>query len=308
MIADLKKRDLAVEDDGALVVHVAEEKDGKRPLPPLILEKRDGAATYATTDLATILQRVTAKPPAERILYVVDQRQADHFAQVFRAARKAGVTASLEHVGFGTVNGKDNKALKTRDGGTVKLSDLLAEAIAKAGERIAESEFGAELSENERKDLAEQVGIAAVKFADLSSNRVSGYIFDAERLVSFEGKTGPYLQYACVRITSILAKAEERGEKAGALRIEHPAERALVLECLRFPDVVASAANALMPSEITEYAFTLAQAFSRFYKECPVLAEADPAIRASRLALCQLTLAVLSRSLYLLGIEVPKRM
>jgi arginyl-tRNA synthetase len=308
MLGDLEKRGLAVEDQGAIVVHVAEEGDGKRPLPPLILEKRDGAATYATTDLATILQRVAEKPPAERILYVVDQRQGDHFAQVFRAARKAGVTARLEHVGFGTVNGRDGKALKTRAGGTVKLAELLDEAVATALARLEASEQGKELEPDERRTLARQIGIGAVKFADLASNRVSGYVFDAERLVSFEGKTGPYLQYACVRLARIVAKAREQGKSAGPIAPEHAAERALVLDCLRLPDVVASAANSLLPSEIAEYAFGLAQKLSRFYTECPVLQEENAGVRGSRIAMCQLAHAVLSRCLWLLGIGVPDKM
>jgi arginyl-tRNA synthetase len=259
-------------------------------------------------DLATIFQRTSGENPAKRILYVVDQRQADHFKQVFRAAAKAGITAKLEHVGFGTVNGPGNKALKTRDGGTVKLADLLNEAIAKAQERIDGSARASGLPPEERKQLAKEVGIAAVKFADLSSNRLSGYIFDAERLVSFEGKTGPYMQYACARIASILANAEERGDKAGAVVVGHAAERTLVINCLRFPEVVASATNTLLPNEVAEYAFGLAQNFSRFYTECQVLGEEDAGLRASRLSLCRLVHAVLSRALYLLGIHVPKRM
>lgn len=308
MIADLTRVQLAVVDDEALVIRVAEPADGKRPLPPLILRKRDGAATYATTDLATIFQRVSGDKPADHILYVVDQRQADHFKQVFRAAAKAGISARLVHVGFGTVNGPGNKALKTRDGGTVKLADLLDEAIAKAAERVEASQKASALSETERHQLAREVGIAAVKFADLSSNRVSGYVFDAERLVSFEGRTGPYMQYACARIASILAKADERGDGAGDIVVAHATERALVLDCLRFPEIVASASASLLPNEIAEYAFNLAQGFSRFYTECQVLGEAEAEIRASRLSLCRLAHRVLSRALDLLGIDVPKRM
>jgi arginyl-tRNA synthetase len=303
LISMLTQKGVAMASDGAIVVEVAEPGD-RKPMPPLILAKADGAALYATTDLATLADRV-ARLKADRILYVVDQRQALHFEQVFRAARKSGLAASckLEHVGFGTVNGKDGKALKTRDGGTVKLTELLAEAVAMASKRIETSE-----QENGHAALARKIGIAAVKFADLSSHRMSGYVFDPERLVSFEGKTGPYLQYACVRIGSILEKAAERGETIGALSLGHPAERALALECLRFPEVVASAATALMPSELADYAFGLAQRFSRFYADCPVLGEADQAMRASRLGLCGLAHAVLSRALWMLGIDVPERM
>ncbi len=177
-----------------------------------------------------------------------------------------------------------------------------------AAARLEQSEHGKGFSAGERAEIARRIGIAAVKFADLSSNRMSGYIFDAEKLVSFEGKTGAYLQFACVRIASILAKAAEREASPGALAITHAAERVLILECLRFPEVAASAATSLLPSEIAEYAYRLAQQFSRFYTECRVLDEADPDTRASRLTLCRLTHAVLERALWLLGIGVPARM
>jgi arginyl-tRNA synthetase len=190
----------------------------------------------------------------------------------------------------------------------VKLADLLTEAIAMATQRLEASDRGRDMPQTGRAALARQIGIAAVKFADLSSNRMSGYVFDAERLVSFEGRTGPYLQYACVRIASIVEKASGRSEVTGPLSIGHPAERALVLECLHFPEVVALAATALLPNEIADYAFGLAQRFSRFYAECSVLGEADREVRASRLALCSLTRSVLSRALWMLGIDVPERM
>jgi arginyl-tRNA synthetase len=308
LIARLMANGDAAESEGAVVVAVA-QADDRKPMPPLLLAKADGAALYATTDLATLADRV-ARLGAERILYVVDQRQALHFEQVFRAARKAGLAGAcrLDHVGFGTVNGRDGKALKTREGGTVKLADLLAEAVAMASGRLAESDQARDMPPAAQAALARKIGIAAVKFADLSSNRIAGYVFDPERLVSFEGRTGPYLQYACVRIASILEKAAERDGVSGTLALAHPAERALALECLRFPEVVASAAAALMPSEIADYAFGLAQRFSRFYAECPVLGEDDGATRGSRLALCGLSHAVLSRALWMLGIDVPERM
>ncbi len=303
MIADLRARGIAVESDGALVVEVA-EPDEARPMPPLLLAKSDGAALYATTDLATIVARRRDQDPA-RILYVVDQRQALHFEQVFRAARKGGIAGDIElvHVGFGTVNGADGKPYKTRAGGVAQLADLLDEAIEKARERLPETPPALD-----REQLARLVGLAAVKFADLSSFRTSGYVFDAERLVSFEGRTGPYVQYACVRIGSILARAAAQAAYPGPIAVAAPAERALVLECGRLPDVVASASRNLAPNEIADYVFSLAQAFSRFYTDCPVLAADDEAERASRLALCALARAVLVRSLWLLGIAVPERM
>ncbi len=303
MIADLRARGVAVESEGALVVEVA-EPDEARPMPPLLLAKSDGAALYATTDLATIVARRRDQDPS-RILYVVDQRQALHFEQVFRAARKGGLSGGIElvHVGFGTVNGPDGKPYRTRDGGVAQLSDLLGEAVEKARERLADTDPALD-----REQLARLVGLAAVKFADLSSFRTSGYVFDAERLVSFEGRTGPYVQYACVRIGSILARAEAQGARPGPIYAAAAAERALVLECARLPDVVASASRNLAPNEIADYVFSLAQAFSRFYTDCPVLAAATDAGRASRLALCGLAQAVLAKGLWLLGIDVPERM
>jgi arginyl-tRNA synthetase len=200
VIADLRVRNIAVESDGALIIDVTSPGEAK-PMPPLLLAKSDGAALYATTDLATIVARKREYNPS-RIFYVVDQRQALHFEQVFRAARKGGLADGVElvHVGFGTVNGPDGKPYKTRDGSVAQLSDLLCDAINKAHERLPPDEGNLD-----HDQLAQLVGLAAIKFADLSSFRTSGYIFDAERLVSLEGRTGPYVQYACVRLGSILA-------------------------------------------------------------------------------------------------------
>ena len=303
MIADMQARGVAVESDGALIVEVADPSDAK-PMPPLLLAKSDGAALYATTDLATIVARKRDQNP-DRILYVVDQRQALHFEQVFRAARKADLAPGVDmvHVGFGTVNGVDGKPYKTRQGGVAQLADLLNEAIDKAAERLAERD-----TTTDKSELARLVGLAAIKFADLSSYRLSGYIFDAARLVSFEGRTGPYVQYACVRIGSILASAAEKMYDAGDIAVATASERALVFECARLPEVVASATRNLAPNEIADHTFAVAQAFSRFYTECPVLAANTEAERASRLALCELTRAILAKELWLLGIEVPERM
>lgn len=308
MIADLRKRGIAVESDGALVIEVGLPGDRKE-MPPLLLTKTDGAALYATTDLATLADRAGCMGVG-RVVYVVDQRQALHFEQVFRAAAKSGLSDGTEtvHVGFGTVNGPDGKPYKTRQGGVARLSDLLAEAVAKAAERIDESGHGAELHADEKAALACMVGIAAVKFADLSGDRMSGYVFDPERLVSFEGRTGPYLQYACVRIRSILAKAAERGDVPGTMLPMARTECDLLLGCLGFPAAVADAGSRMQPGAIAEFAFGLAQRFSRFYADCPVLGADDPAERASRLAMCGLVDAVLGRALFLLGIEVPNRM
>lgn len=310
MLDDLRRRGLCVESDGALVVDVAEIGD-RQPVPPLLLAKSDGAALYATTDLATILTRVREHAP-DRVIYVVDQRQSLHFEQVFRAAVLAGYCErrQLIHAGFGTVNGVDGKPFKTRQGGVARLSDLLGDAIDKARERLSElSDDGhGRIPAPELERLARSIGIAAVKFADLSSYRVSGYVFDPERMVSFEGRTGPYVQYACVRIRSMTRRAEALGLKAGTVRVGASTERSLAFECARFADVVASAADSLAPNELAEYAFQLAQTFNRFYLDCPVLAAQDHVEQCSRLALSSLTERVLGKCLYLLGIEVPDRM
>lgn len=303
MIADMRAKGVAVESEGALIVDVATPGDNK-PMPPLLLQKRDGAALYATTDLATIVARVRDQDP-KRIVYVVDQRQELHFRQVFKAAERGDLAPGVEliHAGFGTVNGADGKPYKTRDGGVALLKDLIGEAIEKAGERLVNED-----PTLDRIELAKLVGVAALKFADLSSYRISGYIYDADRMVSFEGKTGPYVQYACVRIGSILANAEAKGYAAGTLQVAAAAERALVLDCARLPEVVASAGRNNAPNEVADYVFSVAQAFSRFYTDCPVLAADTEAERASRLALCGLARAVLAKGLWLLGIAVPERM
>ena len=326
MVADLREREIAVESDGALVIDVAQADDAS-PLPPLILTKSDGAALYATTDLATIVARMRDQAPA-KIVYVVDQRQALHFEQVFRAARRAGMADAVEliHAGFGTVNGPDGKPYKTRQGGVAQLSDLLNAAIDKARERllairaetapvIVEAGDGAapvdaQVPYDDRtlNELARQVGIGAIKFADLSSFRTLGYVFNPDRMVSFEGRTGPYVQYACVRIQSILSRARAESAAFGTIVPEQAAERALLLECARLPEVVRSAAANFAPNELADYVFSLAQAFSRFYSECPVLAADTQARRGSRLTMSALCLRVLTQGLYLLGIAVPERM
>jgi arginyl-tRNA synthetase len=306
LVERLRASGVARESDGALVVDVATPADSF-DVPPLLLAKRDGAALYATTDLATLEARAMHEGLA-RVVYVVDQRQALHFEQVFRAAGKAGIAAGVEliHVGFGTVNGPGGRPFKTRDGGVARLTDLLDEAVAKAAERIEGSGYGRELDAAGKLALARRIGIGAVKFADLSGDRLSGYVFDVERLVAFEGRTGPYLQYACVRLRSLLTKAGGAAAEPGVPVAD--SERALVIACLGFGDVVAESARLMQPGVLAEYAFGLAQRFSRFYAECPVLVEADPGTRASRLGFCVLTLRVLERALALLAIDVPDRM
>jgi arginyl-tRNA synthetase len=308
MIADLKARGIAEESEGALVVRVAEETD-KKEMPPLILLKSDGAVLYGTTDLATIIDRVREQNP-DLILYVVDQRQHGHFEQVFRAARKAGLNskAELEHAGFGTMNGPDGKPFKTRAGGVMKLYDLIAMVTEEAAKRLAEQNIGAEYSEDERAEIARKVGIATLKFADLCNYRLTDYIFDLARFSRFEGKTGPYLQYAAVRIQSILRKAADEGFAASTPAVRSPEERALALRLLALPDVLEAAEAKRAPNLLCDYAFTLAQDFSRFYSEHHIMSETDADLRAARLALCKATLSTLAKTLDILGIEVPARM
>jgi len=308
MVEDLKRRGLAVESEGALVVQVG-EPDDKKEMPPLILLKSDGAVLYGTTDLATIVDRVKNCDP-DLILYVVDQRQHGHFEQVFRAARKAGLNgkADLEHAGFGTMNGPDGKPFKTRAGGVMKLYDLIAMAKDEAQKRLAEAGLAADYPEDERGEIAQKVGIAALKFADLSNFRLTDYVFDLARFTRFEGKTGPYLQYAAVRTRSILRKAEVEGIAAAAPVVRSTEERALVLQLLALGDAMEAAEDKRAPNILCDYAFTLAQLFSRFYAEHHVLSEKDADLRAARLGCCRLTVDTLTKVLDLLGIEVPSRM
>jgi len=308
MVEHLKASGLAVMSDGALVIPVAEPGDRKE-MPPLILVKSDGAVLYGTTDLATIIDRVQNQNP-DLILYVVDQRQHGHFEQVFRAAKKARLNgnAELEHLGFGTMTGPDGKPFKTRAGGVMKLFDLIAMASEEAGKRLAEQGLAADYPPEEREAIAKAVGIAAIKFADLSNHRISDYIFDLARFTRFEGKTGPYLQYAAVRIQSILRKARSEGHKTAAPVIRSGEERKLVLALLGLPEAMSVAEARRAPNVLCDYVFTLAQEFSRFYSEHHIMSETDAELRAARLGLCALTLEVLEKVLGILGIEVPARM
>jgi arginyl-tRNA synthetase len=309
MVDDLKKRSIAEESEGALVVPVAREDD-RAEMPPLIVLKSDGSVMYGTTDLATILDRQRSHDP-DLILYVVDQRQHLHFEQVFRAAAKAGYAgkARLEHIGFGTVNGPDGKPFKTRAGGVMKLYDLIRMATDEALERLGEAGLAAGYEPAEKEEIARMVGLAAIKFADLSNHRLSNYIFDLGRFTSFEGKTGPYLQYAAVRIKSLLRKAADEGYLPGeTITIAGDAERDLVLALAGLPDAIEQACERRAPNVLTDFAYSLAQNFSRFYAAHHILSEPDAALRDSRLALAAATLRQLELVLGLLGIDVPDRM
>ncbi|HWF76336.1 MAG TPA: arginine--tRNA ligase [Caulobacteraceae bacterium] len=307
MVAELRAKGLMFADQGAEIIRVA-RNDDKRELPPLLVVSSEGSAMYGTTDLATILDRQRYFDP-DRAIYVVDQRQADHFEVVFRAAYLAGYAAegALEHVGFGTMNGADGKPFKTRAGGVLKLRDLIEMIVGKARERLHEAGLGAELTEDEFEATALKVAVAALKFADLSNFRGTSYVFDLDRFSSFEGKTGPYLLYQAVRVKSLLRKADEDGAAPGPIAIAEPAERDLALALDAFDHALAEAYDKKAPHFIAEHAYRLAGAFSKFYQACPILISA-PAVRASRLALAAATLAQLELALTLLGIETPARM
>jgi len=316
MVDDLAERGVSEPSDGAVVVRVAREDDAKE-IPPLILVTRDGSAVYATTDLATILDRRESIGP-DRALYVVDQRQAQHFEQVFRAATKAGYATedALEHVGFGTMNGTDGKPFKTRAGGVLRLRDLIDMVHQRARARIEEGGVAEDLPDAERDDIAKKVGIAALKFADLMNPRVSDYVFDLDRFLAFEGKTGPYLLYALVRIKSLLRRAAEAGlapstdaaDGSGAGVAEGAPERALVLALAAYPDAVRHAADKRAPHLLCDHAYGLAQAFAKFYAARRVLDETDAARRSARLALAAAVGDQLSAALDLLGVPAPERM
>ena len=307
MVAELKAKGLLEPDQGAQIVRVARQGD-KRELPPLLVVSSEGSAMYGTTDLATIVDRRDFGP--DLMLYCVDQRQADHFEQVFRAAHLAGYAAegALEHVGFGTMNGTDGKPFKTRAGGVLKLRDLIDMVLEKARERLHEAGLGADLTGDAFEETARKVAVAALKFADLQNFRGTSYVFDLDRFSSFEGKTGPYLLYQAVRIKSLLRKAAEEGAAEGDIVVGEAAERDLVLLLDGFDHAAREAYDKKAPNFIADHAYRLAQAFSRFYAACPVLAAPDVATRGSRLALAATSLRQLEAALDLLGIETPERM
>ncbi|MES2036019.1 MAG: arginine--tRNA ligase [Pseudomonadota bacterium] len=321
MVQELAAKGLLVEDQGARVIHLAKPGETKKkkapdgtvyeaPSPdPLIVVSSEGSAMYGTTDLATVLDRRKSFDP-HLILYCVDQRQAEHFEQVFRAAYLAGYATQgeLEHIGFGTMNGPDGKPFKTREGGVLKLHDLIEMTRAKARERLREAGLGAELEPAEFEDTAHKVAVAALKFADLSNYRGTSYIFDLDRFSSFEGKTGPYLLYQAVRIKSLLRRAASEQLKPGEIVIVEPAERDLALLLDAFDAALTEAYDKKAPNFVAEHAFKLAQAFSRFYAACPIMQAGDDKIAASRLGLATTTLKQLELALGLLGIETPERM
>ena len=302
VIDELTARGLAVESDGAKVVFLDEFKNKDGEPAAFIVQKQGGGFLYATTDFACMRYRV-GKLGANRLMYVVDTRQDLHFKQLFSASRKAGwlpENVSAEFIGFGTMMGKDGKPFKTRSGDTVKLVDLLDEAVERATALVREK--NADLSAEEVAQIGEVVGIGAVKYADLSKNRTSDYVFDWDNMLSFEGNTAPYLQYAYTRVQSVFKKAGEWNVQA-ALKLEQPLEQQLAVELLKFEDVVASVAETSYPHYLAAYLYQLATLFSRFYEACPIL-KAQGDVRDSRLKLAKLTAETMKTGLDLLGIDV----
>jgi arginyl-tRNA synthetase len=310
IVDDLRAGGFAYESEGALVMDVA-EADDKKEMPPLMLLKSDGAVLYGTTDLATIHQRVHDLK-ADVAIYVVDNRQGDHFRQVFRAAHKSGIAPEsmhLEHAGFGTMNGKDGRPFKTRAGGVMRLKDLMQLVTDKATERMAEAEVAKDQGAEERAEIARTVGMATLKYADLMNHRTKDYVFDLDRFSSFEGRTGPYLLYTTVRTKSILRKAAEQGFGSGELLPPATdAERDVMLKIAELSNVLQRAWDGRAPNHLCEYGFNLATLFNRFYHEHHILSEKDAARQASWLGLSETCVRTLERTLELLGIEVPERM
>jgi arginyl-tRNA synthetase len=313
VVSDLLKRAIARPSEGAVAVFL----EGHNA--PMLIQKQDGAYLYATTDLATIQYRLERWSP-DAILYVVDHRQSLHFEQLFAAARLWGVDridrVELTHVSFGTVLGEDGRPYKTRSGDTVGLAGLLDEAEGRAYEVVSRNDdakpAGAELSEEKRRQVARVVGIAALKYADLSQNRTSDYVFSYDKMLAMNGNTGTYMQYAYARVRSIFAKGEVdaaalRGD-GEVIRFEQPLERAMGLKILQFEEALEQVLADYRPNQLTSYLFELAELFSSFYDACPVLKAPSPELRASRLLLCDLTARTIAKGLELLGIQVVEKM
>lgn len=309
MVKELREQGLAYEDQGAVVVDVKEETDTKE-VPPCMILKSDGAALYTTTDLATIVERMEQYQPDE-ILYVVDKRQEMHFIQVFRCARKAGMVkedTKLTFLGFGTMNGKDGKPFKTRDGGVMRLENLIREINEEMYKKIVDNRS---IKEEDAQATAKIVGLSAIKYGDLSNQASKDYIFDIERFTSFEGNTGPYILYTTVRIKSILNRYLEEGGDLKEVRMICPAsesEKALMLEAGKFNGMIAGAFEEKAPHKICSYIYDLANAFNRFYHETKILTEEDPEQKKSFIALLILVKDVLEVCIHMLGFDAPERM
>ena len=309
MVQNLREQGLAYEDQGAVVVDVKEETDTKE-VPPCMIRKSDGAALYTTTDLATIVERMEQYQPDE-ILYVVDKRQEMHFIQVFRCARKAGMVkedTKLTFLGFGTMNGKDGKPFKTRDGGVMRLENLIREIGDEMYKKIVDNRS---IKEEDARATAQIVGLAAIKYGDLSNQASKDYIFDIERFTSFEGNTGPYILYTTVRIKSILNRYQEEGGDLMDTMIQKPAgesEKALMLEAAKFNGVIMNAFEEKAPHKICSYIYELANAFNSFYHETRILAEENETQKKSYIGLLILVKNILESCIDMLGFEAPERM
>jgi arginyl-tRNA synthetase len=310
VVQDFRQRDLARESDGAMCLFL----DGFET--PMLIQKRDGAFLYATTDLATIRYRMETWDP-DAILYVVDHRQSEHFEKLFAAARLWGYgDVELQHVSFGTVTDESGKPYKTRSGDTVGLEQLLDEAVGKAYRVVSDNDDGkpggAELDESQRRRIADVVGHAAIKYADLSQNRTSDYVFSFDKMMALEGNTATYMQYSYARTQNIFARGGVQIEQLRAARppilLDHPMERGLALMLLRLPEALRESMGDYRPNILTAYLFDLAKRFSEFYQQCPVLKADTPAQRDSRLMLCDLTGRVIRLGLELLGIQVVDKM
>ena len=309
VVDELKAKGLLTEDDGALCVFLDEFKNAEGNPLPVIVQKAGGGYLYATTDLAAMRYRNKVLH-CDRVLYFVDQRQALHFQQVFEVARRAGFVPAgmdLEHMGFGTMNGADGKPFKTRDGGTVKLIDLLNEAEERAYTLVKAK--NPELGDAELRHIAHAVGIGAVKYADLSKHRTSDYSFNFEQMLSFEGNTAPYLLYAYTRVASIFRKlGKGYDEVGGKIVLEAPQEQALAAQLAQFGDLLNNVALKGVPHILCAYLYELAGLFSSFYEHCPILAAQTPEQQESRLKLAALTGRTLKQGLELLGLETLERM
>ena len=309
MIERLKKEGFAHVDDGALVIDVQEESDTKE-IPPCMIQKSDGASLYGTTDLATLVQRVEDYHP-DKVIYVVDKRQELHFVQVFRAAKKTGIVPSeteLKFLGFGTMNGKDGKPFKTREGGVMRLENLIAEIQEEMYKKITDNRT---VEEEEAKNTAKTVGMAAIKYGDLSNQASKDYVFDVDRFTSFEGNTGPYILYTIVRIKSILNKYQEEGKAVTGLKVNQQSgesEKALMLALVKYNEMMENAYEELAPHKICAYIYDLANAFNHFYHETKILAEENEAKKQGYIVLLILTKKVLESCIDVLGFEAPERM
>ena len=305
MIADFKAKGLAVESEGAWVIPVAEETD-KKEVPPCILVKSDGSAIYATTDLATMVQRMRDFKP-DKILYITDKRQALHFEQVFRAARKGGIipeNVELEHLGFGTMNGKDGKPFKTRDGGVMRLEQLIGDMTEFVRAKVVENKIVEDAAVDE---TTAKIALAALKYGDLSNQPTKDYVFDMDRFAAFEGNTGPYILYTIVRVKSILSRYGA-WESLPIQAPANPCAKDLMLAITKFGSALESALHSSAPNLICAYIYELAGCVNKFYHETPILKEEDENVKAGHIALIGLAKNVLETSISLLGFSAPEKM